>query len=418
MRDLLLHSSESESIESIIYSRREMLLRSCAVAVTLMTSNLSASITKKSKKLSGDKFGNYDFGLDEVTEQRALRLHQESIVIDMVQQGIGGYRVFDEPHLKDLQRTNKNYMSLDAIYSEDILDRKNVMHGRWKDSGITVGCVGDITAYGPLAEDLSWLSISTSSADIYQAQKSNGHTVIEYHQPTGGLPRDITVLEKAYLKGRRVQSITYNLSDFVGSGCTERVDHGLTYYGTEVVNKCNELGMIVDLSHTGALTTYDTCKISKSPVIANHTGSEIVYNHQRNKSDKELRAIADTGGIIGVYAVPFFLTDHPKANINHMLNHIDYIVNLVGWEHVGIGTDWVNTGTKDYIESIFGIEAQASIGFRPEHNINTRQNLIGFDDARDFPNITRGLVGRGYSDEEIKGILGENFLRVFKAICG
>ena len=199
----------------------------------------------------------------------------------------------------------------------------------------------------------------------------------------------------------------------MGSGCTERVDHGLTYYGIEVVNKCNELGMIVDLSHTGALTTYDTCKISKSPVIANHTGSEIVYNHQRNKSDKELRAIADTGGIIGVYAVPFFLTDHPKANINHMLNHIDYIVNLVGWEHVGIGTDWVNTGTKDYIESIFGIEAQASIGFRPEHNINTRQNLIGFDDARDSPNITRGLVARGYSDEEIKGILVENFLRVF-----
>ena len=395
-----------------------MLLRSCAVAVTLMTSNLSASITKKNKKISGDKFGNYDFGLDEVKEQRALRLHKESIVIDMVQQGIGGYRVFNEPHLKDLQRANKDYMSLDAIYSEDILDRKNVMRGRWKDSGITVGCVGDITAYGPLAEDLSWLSISTSSADIYQAQKSNGHTVIEYHQPTGGLPRDITVLEKAYLKGRRVQSITYNLSDFVGSGCTERVDHGLTYYGIEVVKKCNELGMIVDLSHTGALTTYDTCKISKSPVIANHTGSEIVYNHQRNKSDKELRAIADTGGIIGVYAVPFFLTDHPKANINHMLNHIDYIVNLVGWEHVGIGTDWVNTGTKDYIESIFGIEAQASIGFRPEHNINTRQNLIGFDDARDFPNITRGLVARGYSDEEIKGILGENFLRVFKAICG
>ena len=168
------------------------------------------------------------------------------------------------------------------------------MRGIWKDSGITVGCVGDITAYGPLAENLSWLSISTSSSEIYQAQKSNGHTVIEYHQPTGGLPRDITVLEKAYLKGRRVQSITYNLSDFVGSGCTERVDHGLTYYGIEVVKKCNELGMIVDLSHTGALTTYDTCKISKSPVIANHTGSEIVYNHQRNKSDKELRAIPYT----------------------------------------------------------------------------------------------------------------------------
>ena len=404
--------------ESILFSRRAMLLRSCAAAITFMTLNLSASISKKRKKYTSDKFGNYDFGLDEVKEQRAFRLHQESIVIDMVQQGIGGYRVFEEPHLKNLQNSNKDYMSLGAIYSEDILGRKNVMRERWKDAGITVGCVGDILPYVLLAENLSWLSIATSSADIYQAQKSDGHTVLEYHQPTGGLPRDISVLEKAYLKGRRIQGITYNLSDFVGSGCTERVDHGLTFYGVEVVKKCNELGMIVDLSHTGPLTTYDTCKISKFPVIANHTGSKEVYNHQRNKSDKELRAITDTGGIIGVYAVPFFLTDNPKANISHMLNHIDYIVNLVGWEHVGIGTDWVNTGTKDYIESIFGLEAQASIGFRPEHNINTRQNLIGFDDARDFPNITRGLVARGYTDDEIKGIIGGNFLRVFQEICG
>ena len=101
-----------------------------------------------------------------------------------------------------------------------------------------------------------------------------------------------------------------------------------------------------------------------------------------------------------------------------MLNHIDYIVNLIGWKQVGIGTDWVNTGTKDFIESIFGVEAQAKIGFRPEHNIDTRHNLIGFDDARDFPNITRGLVARGYTDEQIKGILGENFLRVLKVVCG
>jgi len=412
-----LNSGESESVKSSVCSRREMLLRSCAAVATFMSLNLSSSSAKNSKIQPDNEFGNFDFGLDEAQEQRALRLHCDSIVIDMVQQGIGGYRVFDEPHLKALEKSSKDYMSLDAIYAEDIAGRSDIMRGRWDASGITVGGVGDVISFVPLVEKLSWLTIATSSTDIHQAQESGGHTVLEYHQPTGGLARDITVLEEAYLKGRRVQSITYNLSDFVGCGCTERVDHGLTYYGVEVVNKCNELGMVVDLSHTGPMTTYDTCKISLYPVIANHTGSETVYKHQRNKSDEELRAIADTGGIIGVYAVPFFLTDDPKATINHMLNHIDYIVNLVGWEHVGIGTDWINTGTKDFIESIFEVEAQASIGFRPEHNINTRHNLIGFDDARDFPNITRGLIARGYSDEQIKGILGENFLRVFKSVC-
>ena len=130
-----MHSGEPEFVKSRVCSRREMLLHSCAAAATFMSLNLSSSSAQKSKIQSDNEFGNFDFGLDETQEQRALRLHHDSIVIDMVQQGIGGYRVFDEPHLKALQNSSKDYMSLDAIYAEDIAGRNDIMRGRWAASG-------------------------------------------------------------------------------------------------------------------------------------------------------------------------------------------------------------------------------------------------------------------------------------------
>ena len=135
-----------------------------------MSLNLSNSSAKNSKIQPDNEFGNFDFGLDEAQEQRALRLHCNSIVIDMVQQGIGGYRVFDEPHLKALEKSSKDYMSLDAIYAEDIAGRSDIMRGRWDASGITVGGVGDVISFVPLVERLSWLTIATTSTDIHTAK--------------------------------------------------------------------------------------------------------------------------------------------------------------------------------------------------------------------------------------------------------
>ena len=336
----------------------------------------------------------------------------------MVQQGLGGYLVFEEPHLVTLKRTGKDYMDLDAIYAEDVAGRADVMRSRWEASGITAGADDQVDTYANLFEALPWLSLATTARDIRRAKETGTHARLEYDQPMEGLPRDISELEQAHANGRRIQDLTYNVSDFVGCGCTERVDHGLTHYGVEVVKKCNELGIVVDTAHTGRLSTLDACRVPRHPVTASHNGADALYKHDRNKSDDEIRAVADTGGLVGVFAVPFFLCNDLKADINYMLDHIDYIADLVGWEHVGIGTDWPVKGPKDDLESGFGPETQALYGFRPEHNIRVRQNLVGFDDARDFPNITRGLVARGNTDEQVAGILGENFLRVFEEVCG
>ena len=224
-------------------------------------------------------------------------------------------------------------------------------------------------------------------------------------------------MNRAYDEGLRVLMLTYNRQDYVGAGCTEPTDAGLSRYGQQVVARCNELGIVVDTSHCGRQTTLDGCRASQTPVLANHTCAQGVYGHARGKSDEELDAIAATGGLVGVVTVPFFLSADPEATVEAVLDHIDYINERIGWRHVGIGTDWPMQAPEDIIEATLGAIVD-EIGFRPEDNVSTTQTLRGFEDYRDMPNITRGLVARGYDDEQIAGILGENFMRVFEAVCG
>jgi membrane dipeptidase len=178
----------------------------------------------------------------------------------------------------------------------------------------------------------------------------------------------------------------------------------------------DEMGIIVDTAHSGKQTTLDCCRVSRRPVIASHALAAAVQPHDRAKSDEEIRAIASTGGVIGIVAVPFFLSDGVDVTVEAMLDHIDHIASLVGPEHVAIGSDWPMQQSKASLLRLRAIEER--IGFRPEHRIDWPVNLVGLDDYRDFPNLTRGLVSRGHSDEAIRGILGENFLRVFAAVCG
>jgi membrane dipeptidase len=210
--------------------------------------------------------------------------------------------------------------------------------------------------------------------------------------------------------------LTYNSVNFVAGGCTDRVDCGVTDFGVKFIQRLNDLGIIVDTGHCGRQTTLDACALSNAPVVASHTSAAGVHQHDRAKSDEELKAIAASGGYIGVYLVSMFLTDKPVSTIEDFLDHIDYIANLVGPQFIGVGSDWPMQCTQWGIDKL--AEYASEIGFRKEHGTMAPVNVAGFDDYRDFPNITRGLVKRGYSDEQIKGILGENFLRVFEQVCG
>ncbi|MGH7858728.1 MAG: dipeptidase [Candidatus Binatia bacterium] len=172
-----------------------------------------------------------------------------------------------------------------------------------------------------------------------------------------------------------------------------------------------------DTSHCGRKTTFDACEISDAPVIANHTSARGVYDHARGKSDAEIEAIASTGGLVGIVTVPCFLSPEPAPTVEAVLDHIDHVVKLVGPAHVGIGTDWPMQAPDSVLHATLGAMVD-EIGFRPEDRISVVDALAGFYDHRDMPNITRGLVKRGYSDEEIAMVLGQSFLRVVERVCG
>lgn len=381
-----------------------------------------------------NQLGKFDFGLSAAEEERAATLHKEAIIIDLAFQHPGGYRLFDKEQFKtraeELRKTESGLGLIDTINFElpYELDME-LMRALWDLTGVTVG---QLDAFMDMSDmdrpqthlellgRVPWLHLALTAGDIRRVKSNGEHAGIAYSQPVHGFARDIGVVEKVYRRGLRVLLLTYNTTNVVGCGCTERLDHGLTHFGIEVVKKANELAMVIDTSHCGKQTTLETCKFSRHPITANHTNVQNLFEHPRCKSDDEIKAIADTGGLIGISCVPFFLDRDPeKADVTKVLDHIDYAADLVGWQHVGIGTDWPHTLPKDVLRDVFS-EATVKLlgGGAGEDLEDFLFNVKGFDDYLDFPNITRGLVKRGYSDEQIKGILGENYLHIFEEVCG
>jgi membrane dipeptidase len=163
----------------------------------------------------------------------------------------------------------------------------------------------------------------TTAAQIRQPKRDGAIAFYGNWQPVFTATRDLKVLDEAYARGLRSFTLTYNQMDNIGVGCTERVDAGLSMYDVDVVTHCNSIGIIVDVRHCGHLTTLDACRHSRKSVNANHTSARSLSFHARAKSIDALRAIADTGGVIGVVAVPAFLTRNRNPTIEHMLDHID-----------------------------------------------------------------------------------------------
>lgn len=384
---------------------------------------------------SEETFGNYDFGLTAEHEERAARLHGESIIIDTLFQGPCGYRSFTDEMLNQLKADFEQHQNAQkGLWDAVRMPVRAAVKGEfpdfekcWRESGITAGnrqtggnsleeAFDSFSLNQAQFDNLDWLSKATTAADIRRAKSEGTHCGIVTTQNTVDVGQNLDRLNQYHDMGMRMIQLTYNSVNFVAGGCTDRVDCGVTDFGVKFIKRMNDLGIIVDTGHCGRQTTLDACEISDAPVVASHTSAAGVRMHDRAKSDEELVAIAESGGYIGVYLVGMFLTDDPDATIEHALDHIDYIAKLVGPEFIGIGSDWPMQAPEWGVQKLS--EYALEIGFRPEHGVTAPKNLIGFDDYRDFPNVTRGLVARGYTDDQIKGILGENFLRVFEKVCG
>lgn len=207
------------------------------------------------------------------------------------------------------------------------------------------------------------------------------------------IENDIDKLKSLYQAGMRYLTITWNNStDWAVSAQDSRSETvGLSTFGERVIRTLDTLGVIIDVSHTGVKTIEDILEITENPIIASHSGVRAIRDHYRNLYDDQIVAIAETGGVIGVVFYPPFLSYSGSADIDDVADHIDYIVNLVGIDYVGIGSDFDGIGTN---------------------------TVKGLDDVTKFPDLTLELLRRGYSRADIDKILGENFLRVFEQVCG
>jgi membrane dipeptidase len=217
-----------------------------------------------------------------------------------------------------------------------------------------------------------------------------------------------------HAQGQRVSQLTYNARNRIGNGSTERVDGGISDFGVSIVEAMNDVGMAVDVSHSGDRTSLDACEISSRPVLFTHSNSRVLSGgHPRTKTDAAIRAMAETGGVMGITGVRMFVKAEEPTTVEHFLDHYDHVRDLVGVEHLGIGSDIDLHGYDDLPEAQ---NRALRAGYKDSYAFRDKIDIEGIDHPQRVFDLAEGLIRRGYTDEHIRGILGGNFARVLTEI--
>ncbi len=258
--------------------------------------------------------------------------------------------------------------------------------------------------------------VSATCVDDLLRAKQDGKQAVMYQLEPQTIGRKLERIEIAYGLGIRMMLLTFNTKNYLGDGCTAKTDTGLSYLGIEVVERLNDIGILIDLSHCGIQTTLDAIEHSKAPVLCNHTGARALNSGMpRLKNDEQLKALADRGGVVGISAIPNQLSSEPEQGIEDMLNHIDYVKKLVGIDHVAIGLDNIY---GDQVGNHREMAASKGTDFAQMARTFAADYMYGIESPLEWRNIIRGLIWRGYSDEEIEKIVGGNALRIIKEVVG
>jgi membrane dipeptidase len=354
--------------------------------------------------------------LTQDEETHALALHKEAIVIDASLVGYTDY-VGEDLWVDDLLGGGLTASNVTVCMQHNLGEALRELKG--------------YHSWAKSSQDKAL--IATSAADIERAKREGKHAVIFGPQDSQFLEGTVDFLKIAYEYGIRIIQLTYNARNSAGDGCAERKQAGLSNYGYALVEEMNKQGVLIDLSHTGDPSSMDAIEASKDPVSFTHTlprastprelsdfakwnnkymfyGGWTDYALRRAKSDEAITACAEKDGVIGI--TPFFAKKPGNSTLtDDILDQIDYAANLVGAKHVGFGSDVDFNSTLDRM---------AYISQYPENVDKTYVTALdkdwGYGWLKYMPNLTKGLVARGYSDAEVKGVIGENFFRLFKKV--
>ncbi|MCE7616217.1 dipeptidase [Vibrio fluvialis] len=247
----------------------------------------------------------------------------------------------------------------------------------------------------------------TCTDDIRRAKRGGKTGVMLGFQNAHAFEDQIGYVQVFKDLGVGVVQMCYNTQNLVGTGCYER-DGGLSGFGYEIVEEMNRVGMMCDLSHVGEKTSREVILASEKPVCYSHCLPSGLKDHPRNKSDEELKFIADHGGFVGVTMFAPFLKNGIHSSIEDYVEAIDYIFNLVGEDQIGIGTDFTQGHGQPFFEWLTHDKGYA----RRLTNFGEIINPEGIRTLGEFPNLTDALLRHGFSETQVRKIMGENWLRV------
>jgi len=319
-----------------------------------------------------------------------------SLFIDALQ-----YNNWSEEILKQINQGGLSAVHVTICYHEDFQEM-----------------VQNVVDWNRRFEDFSSLIfLGRTAADVVKAQKEGRTAIFFGFQNCSPIEDNIGLVEVCHQLGARFMQLTYNNQSLLGTGCYEENDPGITRMGKQVIKEMNRVGLVVDMSHSAERSTLEAIEISERPIAITHANPTFWHPALRNKSNEVLKALGESGGMLGFSVYPHHLKDGSDCTLESFCNMIADTANIMGIKNIGIGTDlcqnqpdsvveWMRNGTwtndRDYGE---GSASFAGFPDQPEW----------FRDNRDFVNIATGLRSVGFSNDDVDLVMGKNWLNFFES---
>jgi membrane dipeptidase len=385
---------EAMTLSSI--SRRKFLSGALSAAVA------APAVLRHRYRLFADSADEYP--------ERAITLVRESLVIDMLNQFL--YRIDKKSVLND-------WLSRPGAFTKSDFDL-------FASSGVNATNFGLAASSLDDAEKLfskwnaffmqypQWL-MRISTADDFDQAKRQGRYGILFGLQSSAQFESVDAVDACYFYGQRVSQLSYNFRSLVADGAFEPHDAGVSEFGGKVIDRMNKVGMAVDLGHASDRTKLDACDLSKKPVILSHGNCRaLIPGGLRASTDEAIRKLASTGGVMGITCIAFMVKGTEPVTIDDVIDHFDHVRDLVGIEHVAIGSDaGIESNDLGSPQVLKDLLANAD----PRYHVHgTHEIVAGLEGPKRVYGLTAGLMRRGYTDEQIRLILGQNWRRVLADI--
>lgn len=392
-------------------------LASAAIGSVLLPDRLSAASGMAAPSILKRRYSLFP-GSQQQYSARTIGLMQESTVIDMLCQfAFDDYRLPDGPLGAKWLRDPRTFTESDF----------NTFH----DSGMKVVALGSGPGdydgmirflaqwNGFIASNSQWFTRVDDAGDFATIRDSGKLGIMLTTQTSDHFrnPNDVATF---YQLGQRVSQLTYNMQSRIGAGFLENRDGGLSAFGHSIMQRMEQVGMVVDLSHCADQTTLDALDAATRPLLFTHASCRaLVPNCLRCKTDEAFLKLAAKGGVSGIPMIRFMIQERAPVTVEHVVQHVEYLYKLIGAEHVGIGSDLDLPGLSN------GMPANGQLSLTGQPNFerynayfadNGMAHVDGLNHPRRLFDLTEAMVKRGHSDENIKLLLGGNFSRVLSEV--